>query len=104
MLVLSSEQNTFCGLPRLLYAYSTPTLRLLGECPEITIAVCVFGGKQSEKVHSYLMRDKDTKSNRIAFLCKENSNTEKRGRGRYFNPWVAGDLKNGPVRLTGMSQ
>lgn len=72
------KKNTFCGLPRLLYAPSTPTLRLLSECSEISIVVCVFGGKQHRRPALCEKKDKETKSNRL-FLCKENSNTEKGG-------------------------
>lgn len=53
--------------------------RLLGECSEISIVVCVFGGKQSGKPTLCEERDSETKSNRPAFLCKENTNTVKGG-------------------------
>lgn len=57
-----------------------------GECSEISIVVCVFGDKQSEKTILCDERDKQTKSNRLAFLCKENSNTVKGGESEGFQP------------------
>ncbi len=72
------EKNMFCGSPRLLYTPSTPTLRLLSECSEISIVVCVFGGKQRGRPTLCEEKDKETKGNRL-FLCKENSNTGKGG-------------------------
>lgn len=67
---------------------------------EISIVLCVFGDKQSENTILCDERNKETKSNRLVFLCKENSNREGGwGRGRDRGILACGwlQIKRGPV-------